>query len=125
MLDFSKLKGFLGGIAVAGLTLAAPSPSLAAGCTEASYYGHNDGYAWQTMANGKPMNPNSMITAHKGYPFGTRLRVTNQRNGKSVIVTVTDRGPYAYGRGLDLSYGAFARIASPSQGVASVCYSRV
>jgi rare lipoprotein A len=126
MLVFSKLKGFLGGIAVAGMTLAVPSPSLAAGCTEASFYGgHGDGYAWQTMANGKPMNPNSMITAHRSYPFGTRLRVTNQRNGKSVIVTVSDRGPFVTGRGLDLSVGAFAKIASTSQGVASVCYSRV
>ena len=125
MLVFSKLKGFLGGIAVAGMTLTVPSPSLAAGCTEASYYGHNDGYAYQTMANGKPMNPNSMITAHRSYPFGTRLRVTNQRNGKSVVVTVSDRGPFVPGRGLDLSVGAFAKIASTSQGVASVCYSRV
>jgi len=125
MLVFSKLKGFLGGIAVAGMTLAVPSPSLAAGCTEASYYGHNDGYAWQTMANGQPMNPNAMIVAHRSYPFGTRIRVTNQSNGRSVVVKVTDRGPYVHGRNLDLSYGAFARIASPSQGVAQVCYSRV
>ena len=125
MLVFSKLKGFLGGIAVAGMTLAVPSPSLAAGCTEASYYGHNDGYAWQTMANGQPMNPNAMIVAHRSYPFGTRIRVTNQSNGRSVVVKVTDRGPSVHGRNLDLSYGAFARIASPSQGVAQVCYSRV
>jgi rare lipoprotein A len=125
MLVFSKLKGFLGGIAVAGITLAAPLPSLAAGCTEASYYGHNDGYAWQTMANGQLMNPNAMIVAHRSYPFGTRIRVTNQSNGRSVVVKVTDRGPYVHGRNLDLSYGAFAKIASPSQGVAQVCYSRV
>jgi rare lipoprotein A len=126
MLLFSKLKGFLGGIAIAGMTLAAPSPSLAAGCTEASFYGgHGDGYAWQTTASGEVMNPNAMIVAHRSLPFGTRIRVTNQSNGKSVVVRVVDRGPYIYGRGLDLSVGAFARIASTSRGVANVCYSRV
>ena len=125
MLVFSKLKNLLGAVAVIGTTLVAPSPSLAAGCTQASYYGHQDGYAWRTMANGQPMNPSAMITAHKHYKFGTRLLVTNPSNGKSVTVVVTDRGPFVHGRGLDLSYGAFAKIASPSQGVARVCYSRV
>jgi hypothetical protein len=56
-------------------------------------------------------------------PFGTRLRVINPSNNKTVMVTVTDRGPFVPGRSLDLSYGAFAQIASPSQGVAKVCYS--
>jgi rare lipoprotein A len=126
MLVFSKLKNLLGAIAVIGTTLVTPSPSMAAGCSQASFYGGaGDGYAWQTMANGQPMNPNAMITAHKHYNFGTRLRVTNQSNGKSVVVTVTDRGPFIAGRELDLSYGAFAKIASPGQGVARVCYSRV
>jgi rare lipoprotein A len=126
MLVFSKLKNILGAAAVIGATLVTPSPSMAAGCSQASFYGgHGDGYAWQTMANGQPMNPNSMITAHRHYRFGTRLRVTNQSNGKSVTVVVTDRGPFVAGRDLDLSYGAFAKIASPSQGVARVCYSLV
>ena len=119
----TKLKGFLGAIFIASTALAIPSPSLASSCTEASFYGGNgDGYAWRTMANGQPMNPDSMIVAHRSYPFGTRLRVTNQNNGRSVTVTVSDRGPYVSGRHLDLSYGAFSRIASPSQGVARVCY---
>jgi rare lipoprotein A len=51
--------------------------------------------------------------------------VTNPSTNKSVIVTVTDRGPFVTGRSLDLSYGAFSRIASPSQGVAKVCFARV
>jgi rare lipoprotein A len=123
VLDFSKLKGFLGIAALAGMSILAPSPSLAASCSGASYYGHGDGYAWQTMANGQPMNPNAMITAHRSLPFGTRLRVTNQSNGKSVVVRVTDRGPFVAGRSLDLSYGAFSKIAHPGQGVANVCYS--
>jgi rare lipoprotein A len=55
-------------------------------------------------------------------PFGTKLKVTNQANGKSVVVRVNDRGPFVGGRDLDLSYGAFVAIASPGQGVANVCY---
>jgi rare lipoprotein A len=124
MLAFSKLKGILGAAAIAGMSILAPSPSLAASCSGASFYGgHGDGYAWRTMANGQAMNPNAMITAHRSLPFGTRLRVTNQNNGRSVVVTVTDRGPFVAGRSLDLSIGAFSVIAHPSQGVANICYS--
>jgi rare lipoprotein A len=90
-----------------------------------SHYGVGDGYHGQTTANGERYNAYGKSVAHKWLPFGTRLRVINQRNGKSVIVRVNDRGPYIGGRDLDLSYGAFSSIASPSQGVASVCYSRV
>jgi len=122
----SKLKSLLASAVLPGLMFLGVNPAQAASCSGASYYGGGgDGYAWRTMANGQPMNPNAMITAHKHYNFGTRLRVTNQSNGKSVVVTVTDRGPFIAGRELDLSYGAFAKIASPSQGVAQVCYSRV
>jgi len=71
------------------------------------------------------MNPNAMSTAHRSLPFGTKLSVRNPANGKTVIVKVNDRGPFVSGRGLDLSYGAFTRIASSSQGVVSVCYSVV
>lgn len=93
-------------------------------CGVASFYGTtSDGYAWQIMANGRPMNPSAMITAHPSLPFGTRLRVTNQRTGRSVTVTVTDRGP-AYGRVLDLSPAAFSRIASLGSGLVDVCFSK-
>lgn len=71
------------------------------------------------------MNPKAMTTAHRSLPFGTRLRVTNSTNGKSVIVSVNDRGPFVGGRVLDLSYGAFAMIAAPSTGVTNVCYTRL
>jgi len=92
-------------------------------CGEASFYGHGDGFAGQLMANGQPMNPRAMITAHPSLPLGTRLKVV--RNGRSVIVKVTDRGPWYGGRILDLSYGAFARIAHPGSGLARVCYQTV
>jgi rare lipoprotein A len=76
-------------------------------------------------ANGERFYPWNMTTAHPYLPFGTRLRVTNQNNGKSVIVRVNDRGPFYGGRILDLSTGAFSQIASTSRGVANVCFSKV
>lgn len=103
-----------------------PLPAEARQCGTASFYGgHGDGFAWQTMANGQPMNPNAMITAHPSLPLGSRIRVTNQANGKSVTLVVADRGPWYGGRILDLSIGAFQRIASASSGLATVCYTRV
>jgi len=105
--------------------LAPVTAKAASGCSLASHYGVGDGYHGQTTANGERYNAYGNSVAHKTLPFGTRLRVTNQRNGKSVIVRVNDRGPYIAGRDLDLSYGAFSSIAHPGQGVASVCYSRV
>jgi len=111
--------------AVATLGFATPSAQAASGCTSASHYGVGDGYHGRTTANGETYNAYGNSVAHRWLPFGTRLKVTNQSNGRSVIVRVNDRGPDVGGRDLDLSYGAFSSIASPSQGVARVCYSRV
>jgi rare lipoprotein A len=105
--------------------LAPVTAKAASGCSLASHYGIGDGYHGQTTANGERFNAYGNSVAHKTLPFGTKLRVTNQSNGRSVIVRVNDRGPYIAGRDLDLSYGAFSSIASPSQGVARICYSRV
>ena len=105
--------------------LAPLQAKASSGCTSASHYGVGDGYHGQTTANGERYNAYGKSVAHRWLPFGTRLKVTNQRTGKSVIVRVNDRGPYAHGRDLDLSYGAFSSIAHPGQGVASVCYTKV
>jgi rare lipoprotein A len=102
-----------------------PFDAKAQNCSHASYYGMGDGFHGQVTANGETFNAYGRTVAHRWLPFGTRLRVTNQRNGRSVIVRVNDRGPYVGGRSIDMSYGAFASIASPSQGVAKVCYSVV
>jgi rare lipoprotein A len=112
-------------IAIATVGLAPLQAKAASGCSLASHYGVGDGYHGQITANGERYNAYGKTTAHRYLPFGTKLRVTNQRNGKSVIVRVNDRGPFVGGRSLDLSYGAFSSISSPGQGVASVCYSRV
>lgn len=110
-------------IAVTGL--APLEAKEASGCTLASHYGVGDGYHGQTTANGERYNAYGKSVAHRWLPFGTKLKVTNKKTGKSVIVRVNDRGPYVGGRDLDLSYGAFSTIAHPGQGVATVCYQRV
>lgn len=89
-------------------------------CGMASHYGHGDGYHGRRAADGSRFNAYGLSTAARWLPFGTLLRVTAS-NGRSVVVRVTDRGPYAGRRVLDLSYGAFAAIARPSQGVVRVC----
>lgn len=97
--------------------------SLIAGitCTVASFYGVGDGLQGQITASGQPLNAYANTAAHPYYRLGTRLSVTNQRNGRRVYVTVNDRGPYGSGAGIDLSYGAFSKIASIDQGRANVC----
>ena len=61
-----------------------------------------------------------MTAAHKTLPFGTKVRVTNQRNGQSVVVTINDRGPYVGGRVIDLSSAAAGAINMKGAGVAPV-----
>src|SRR5215211_4214049 len=70
----------------------------------ASWYG--PGFHGKKTANGERFNTNALTAAHKTLPFGTQLRVTNERTGKSVVVRINDRGPYAHGRVIDLSKAA-------------------
>lgn len=74
----------------------------------------------QPVACGGRFNPSAMTAAHKTLPCGTRVRVTNTSNGRSVDVTINDRGPYVRGRIIDLSRGAFSKIASVGAGLARV-----
>ena len=79
-------------------------------------------YYWepQALASGGRFNPNAFTAAHKTLPFGTRVRVTNQRNGQSVDVVINDRGPYIAGRVIDLSKAAAGAINMQGAGVAPV-----
>ena len=79
----------------------------------------------QPTASGEWFNPWAMTAAHKTMPFGTKLKVTNKANGKSVVVRINDRGPYITGRCLDLSKGAFLQISPESAGIANVTYQQV
>lgn len=79
-------------------------------------------YYWQPqrVASGGWFNPNAMTAAHKTLPFGTRVRVTHASTGRSVTVTINDRGPYVAGRIIDLSSAAAGAIGMKQSGVARV-----
>jgi len=85
---------------------------------EASYYA--DKYQGRQTASGERFNQHAHTAAHKRLPFGTKVKVTNVANGKSVIVRINDRGPFVRGRIIDLSKSAFQRIASTHHGVIDV-----
>ena len=110
----------------ASLALGALAPvavEAASSCGVASYYG--PGFHGRTTANGERFDSQAMTFAHRSLPFGTKIKVTNQDNGRSVILRGNDRGPFHGSRIIDLSEGAFARIASRGQGLANICISRV
>lgn len=71
-------------------------------------------------ADGSLFSQHKLTAAHKTLPFGSQVRVTNLKNGKSVIVEITDRGPFKPGKIIDLTPAAFAKIDSKSTGVANV-----
>ena len=68
------------------------------------------------------MNAAKLTAAHRSLPFGTKVLVTNKRNGKSVIVRINDRGPFIRGRVIDVSKAAAQNIGMVSSGTAQVCY---
>lgn len=76
----------------------------------ASYYA--DKFNNRKTASGAKYDHNKLTAAHKKLPFGTKLKVTNPTNKKSVVVTVNDRGPFVKGREIDLSKKAFMMIAT-------------
>ncbi|MDO4412504.1 septal ring lytic transglycosylase RlpA family protein [Cutibacterium sp.] len=76
----------------------------------------------QSTASGEQFNPNAMTAAHKTLRLGTRIRVTNVNNGRSVVVRINDRGPYVAGRCVDLSRASFAKIADLGQGTTPITY---
>lgn len=84
----------------------------------ASWYGKQ--FNHRRTASGIRFNTNAMMAAHRTLPFGTRVRVTNLSNKRSCVVEITDRGPYAHGRVIDLSYAAAARIGMDRTGTANV-----
>lgn len=103
-----------------------PSPSATGqyiGSGKASYYG--DKHHNKLTASGERFNQAALTAAHRSLPFGTNVRVTNTRNGKSVMVRINDRGPFVRGRIIDLSKGAFERIGSTRSGILRVRLERV
>ena len=89
---------------------------------KASFYAKK--FTGRKTASGERLHHDSLTCAHKTYPFGTMLKVTNPANNQSVIVRVIDRGPYVKGRIIDLSVRAAREIGIISQGIAPVIVER-
>lgn len=85
---------------------------------KASYYAKR--ITGALTASGERLHHDSMTCAHRTYPFGTRLKVKNLLNGKTVVVRVNDRGPYRKGRIIDLSWGAAKKIGMLEKGIVMV-----
>jgi len=122
-----RLFVFLGAAAVATLLGVAPAaassydgvdeyPPSKAG--HASYYG--PGFHGRKMSNGDRFDSAALTAAHRTLPMGTKVRVTNLHNGRSVLVTITDRGPFIRNREIDLSEGAARELQMVNRGVAQV-----
>jgi rare lipoprotein A len=90
---------------------------------EASYYGHE--LAGNRTASGERFNPYGLTAAHRTLPLGTKLRVTNLSNGRSVIVRINDRGPFVRSRLIDVSLGAAREINMVRAGKAQVRLERL
>ena len=97
------------------VTVRAPAKEVRATSGWASYY--RDG---RVTASGERFAPLGLTAAHRTLPFGTKVLVTNQKTGQSVVVRVNDRGPFVAGRSLDLSLGAARAIGLDHQGIAQV-----
>ena len=109
------------GLALAAtMTLALSTGEASAQCGRASWYALHS-----RTASGERMNPSAMTAAHRSLPFGTKVKVTNQKNGRSVVVRINDRGPFVKGRFLDLSRGAAKQLGFISSGHTSVCMAKI
>lgn len=93
-------------------------PTLAqAQCGSASWYS----LPGNRTANGERMNPSAMTAAHRSLPFGTKVKVTNQRNGRAIVVRINDRGPFIGGRIIDLSKAAASALGFVRSGHTKIC----
>ena len=86
----------------------------------ASYY--HDKFNGRKTASGEIFDNSKLTAAHRTLSFGTEIKVTNLKNGKEVIVTINDRGPFTSSRALDMSRAAFAEIADIDHGTVPVEY---
>lgn len=85
---------------------------------KATFY--SDRFHGKKTSSGKPYHRDSLTCAHRTFPIGTLLEVTNTDNGNKVIVEVTDRGPYTRGKIIDLSYAAAHKLGIIRRGVGTV-----
>lgn len=85
---------------------------------EASFYGRE--FEGRSTASGEPFDPAALTAAHRTLPFGSKVRVTNAHNGRSVVVRINDRGPFVEDRLIDISSGAAKHLGMVQSGTARV-----
>ena len=105
-----------GALATTSATLADDAKPVQSG--KASWYG--PGFHGKLTANGERFNTNDLTAAHRTLPFGTKVRVVNKKTGRSVVVRINDRGPYAHGRVIDLSKASAQAIGISGVGTVDV-----
>lgn len=110
----------LGGAVAAPLPVLAEPVGGAARTIDGSASWYGGKFHGRTTANGETYNMNAMTAAHRSLAFGTRVRVTNTRNGRAVEVRINDRGPFIGGRVIDLSRSAAQEIGMINSGTAPV-----
>lgn len=115
LFSFLAAATFVVGVAATALATTDYPPSIEG---HASWYG--PGFAGRRTASGVRYDPEELTAAHRTLPMGTRVRVTNLHNGRSVLVTINDRGPFVGRRVLDLSAGAARELEMVRRGVARV-----
>ena len=104
---------------LAAAAMLATTIGASAQCGKASWYALTS-----KTASGERMNPAALTAAHRTLPFGTKLKVTNQRNGKTVVVRINDRGPFVKGRVIDLSKAAAQQLDFIRSGHTPICLTR-
>ena len=105
---------------LAAVLLATSAGASFAQCGGASWYALTS-----RTASGERMNPDAMTAAHKSLPFGTKVRVTDETSGNSVVVTINDRGPFVKGRIIDLSRAAAGQLGFRNKGHTNVCLEQI
>jgi rare lipoprotein A len=121
-----RLASLVVAVAFAAVLLAVPAPETHAPSQaneapawtqtgKVSWYG--PGFHGRQTANGEIFDTNDMTMAHRSLAFGSKVRVTNLDNGRSIVVRVNDRGPYVGGRIADLSHAAASRLGFVEEGV--------
>jgi rare lipoprotein A len=102
------------------LMLAVSAAPASAQCGRASWYALTS-----KTASGERMNPAAMTAAHRKLPFGSKVRVVNQRNGKAVVLRINDRGPFVKGRVIDVSKAAANKLGFLRSGHTAICFERL
>jgi rare lipoprotein A len=104
-------------IAFGGWNLMVKDAEASDRCGRASWY------ALTSMtASGEQMDPSKLTAAHRNLSFGTKVKVINQNNGRSVVVRINDRGPFIKNRVIDVSRAAANELGFVNAGVTSICY---